>query len=54
MGDKSRELKRYEHLSPTLKQQTVVLIAGELDREGVTGSPTWKWVNGRGSELSCR
>src|SRR5262249_26008986 len=32
-GHKSRELRRYEHLSPTLKQQTVELIAGELGGE---------------------
>jgi integrase len=32
-GHKSRELKRYEHLSPALKQQTVELIAGELAGE---------------------
>jgi hypothetical protein len=29
-GHKSPELKRYEHLSPTLKRQTVELIAAEL------------------------
>jgi integrase len=29
-GHKSRELRRYEHLSPMLKKQTVDLIAGEL------------------------
>ena len=29
-GHKSRELRRYEHLSPVIKQQTVELIAGEL------------------------
>jgi integrase len=32
-GHKSLELRRYEHLSPTLKQQTVELIAGELGGE---------------------
>ena len=31
-GHKSRELKRYEHLSPTLKLQTVESIAGELGK----------------------
>ena len=29
-GHRSRELERYEHLSPLLKQQTVELIAQEL------------------------
>jgi len=29
-GHRSRELERYEHLSPVLKQQTVELIAKEL------------------------
>ena len=29
-GRRSRELERYEHLSPLLKQQTVELIAKEL------------------------
>ena len=38
-GHKSRELRRYEHLFPALKQQTVELIAGELGGE-VTDSPT--------------
>ncbi len=29
-GHRSRELERYEHLSPLIKQQTVELIASEL------------------------
>ena len=29
-GHRSRELERYEHLSPLIKQQTVELIAEEL------------------------
>jgi integrase len=29
-GHKSRELKRYQHLSPLFKQQTVELIAQDL------------------------
>jgi integrase len=37
-GHKSRELKRYEHLSPILKKQTVELIEGEL--EGFSDSAT--------------
>jgi hypothetical protein len=37
-GHKSREMKRYQHLSPLFKQQTVELIAGEL--ENSTGTPT--------------
>jgi hypothetical protein len=34
-GHRSRELERYEHLSPSLKSQTVELIARTL-----TGTPT--------------
>ena len=37
-GHKSRESKRYEHLSPAIKKQTVDLIASEL--EVVSDSPT--------------
>jgi len=29
-GHHSRELERYEHLSPLIKQQTVETIAGEV------------------------
>jgi hypothetical protein len=32
-GHKSRELKRYQHLSPQFRQQTVEMIAGELEGE---------------------
>ena len=41
-GHKSRELRRYEHLSPLLKQQTVELIAGELGSgsDSATDTPT--------------
>lgn len=34
-GHRSRELKRYQHLSPEFKKQTVEMIAGEL-----SGTPT--------------
>ncbi len=37
-GHKSRELKRYQHLSPLFKQQTVDLIAEELGNS--TDTPT--------------
>ena len=41
-GHKSRELKKYQHLSPTFKQQTVELIAQELNVGAgkFTGTPT--------------
>ena len=35
-GHRSRELKRYQHLSPLFKQQTVELIAQDLERKMVT------------------
>src|SRR5262249_15079639 len=37
-GHRSRELERYEHLSPLLKQQTVELIAQEISK--ATDTPT--------------
>ncbi len=36
-GHRSRELERYEHLSPLIKQQTVELIASEIKSAGDTG-----------------
>ena len=42
-GHRSRELERYEHLSPTLKQQTVDLIAREPSKKSAaTDTPTAK------------
>jgi len=35
-GHRSRELKRYQHLSPLFKQQTVELIAQDLEEKPVT------------------
>jgi len=35
-GHSSRELKRYQHLSPLFKQQTVELIAQDLEEKPVT------------------
>ncbi len=35
-GHRSRELKRYQHLSPLFRQQTVELIAQELEEKAVT------------------
>ena len=32
-GHRSEELERYKHLSPSFKQQSVELIAGELNRQ---------------------
>jgi len=39
-GHRSRELKRYQHLSPLFKQQTVDLISQELGESGDTKSST--------------
>ncbi len=35
-GHRSEELERYKHFSPTFKQQTVELIAGQLTRSLAT------------------
>ncbi len=35
-GHRSRELTRYQHLSPLFRQQTVDLIAQDLERKMVT------------------
>ncbi len=44
-GHKSRELTRYEHLSPAVRKQTVDLIASELEvvRGLPTGTPEKEW-----------
>jgi len=39
-GHRSRELERYEHLSPLIKQQTVDLIANELTSAADTTNDT--------------
>jgi integrase len=39
-GHRSRELKRYQHLSPMFKQQTVELIAQDLGEDVDAGSET--------------
>jgi len=47
-GHRSEEMERYKHLSPTFKQQTVELIAGQLSRQLSTNlSPEPKNTNGR-------
>ena len=63
-GHKSRELKRYEHLSPALKQQTVALIAGELEKvsdsatdtppEGKRASSAKSLINGGADGIRTR
>ena len=50
-GHRSEELKRYKHLSPAFKQQTVELIAGQLSRHLSTNlSPAPKIKRGRPEE----
>jgi integrase len=39
-GHRSEELERYKHFSPTFKQQTTELIAGELSRQLATKTAT--------------
>lgn len=47
-GHRSEEMERYKHLSPTFKQQTVELIAGQLSRQLSTNlSPTPKNTSSR-------
>src|ERR1019366_10064875 len=48
-GHRSRELERYEHLSPLVKQQTVEMIAEEL-RSTATDKPNFE-DGGKGSEV---
>ena len=48
-GHRSRELERYEHLSPLMKQQTLEMIAEEL-RSTATDKPNFE-DDGKGSEV---
>ena len=48
-GHRSRELERYEHLSPRMKQQAVEMIAEEL-RSTATDKPNFE-DGGKGSEV---
>ena len=48
-GHRSRELERYEHLSPLMKQQTLEMIAEEL-RSTATDKPNFE-DGGKGSEV---
>jgi integrase len=49
-GHRSRELERYEHLSPLLKQQTVELIAEELRNATDTSTDTLEFEEGKKKE----
>ena len=50
-GHRSRELERYEHLSPGLKRQTVELIADELSEKSTATDTRLSEEEGNSGEV---